>query len=333
MPSGHLCVIYHLYDADPIYHENFLHFLTFGYVSDADYFVVIAGNETPGLPRAPNVTYLSTSNHNLDYGGYSLALSGEVPLERYDYFIFANCSVRGPYLPDYARSSWVDMLLQKLTEEVALVGTSINILSPTHAYTAEFQLRHGGTPPFSHVQSSTFALSRRRLKDLINHGVFTYERGQLAKTHIITDCEILMSQLLIRDGFNIRCLLPEYNAIDYRRAHRDPNPSSINGDPSYEGAYFGRTMHPFECLFVKTNRNLYPMHFFDKLTYSMIVGDRASESAALGDPTITQYVQQKLSATRFDLPMPSVRDQVARAKLGQIVTSIHSILSERKADT
>src|SRR5436305_1950496 len=59
-----------------------------------------------------------------------------------------------------------------------------------------------------------------------------------------------------RNGWNICCLLEKYNSLDYRKPHRDINCSSLNGDPLYEGAYFGGTAQLSELVFIKTNRNL-----------------------------------------------------------------------------
>ena len=56
----------------------------------------------------------------------------------------------------------------------------------------------------------------------------------------------------------MRSLLPEYREIDYRRPTSDINPTSGEGDPSFQGGYFGRTLHPFETIFVKTNRQIAP---------------------------------------------------------------------------
>lgn len=277
-------MLYHLYAAERLYLDNFRHFLAFGYDAEVDYYVIIAGERPPALPAAANITYVDTANHNHDYGGYSVALNGPVVHQRYDYFLFVNSSVRGPYLPHYIERPWHEILLSCLDDDVALAGATINILPPSSPYTAEFRSRHGGEPPFSHVQSMVFAMGRRRLEELLAHGVFSPQPRRLEKTHIITDYEILMSQLTLRAGFNIRCLLPEYNALDYRRPHRDINPTSVNGDPCFPGAYFGRTLHPFEALFVKTNRNIYPPQYLDALGRSMLSGRQRRRPLAAPTP-------------------------------------------------
>jgi len=328
MAHRNICVLYHYFEADQSYRENLLHFLVFGHHPDAEFYVIAANRPSFELPIAPNLNYIFTPNHNRDYGGYSVALNGEIRIDRYEYFVFVNSSVRGPYLPAYTLRSWFEILVDQLVDDVGLAGSTINILSPAYPYTAEFKQRHGGEPPFSHVQSTVFAICRDRLLELMNSGLFEAGREALQKTHVITDYELLISQKLIRAGYNIKCLLPEYNTVDYRAPHTDINPTSVNGDPSYEGAYFGRTFHPFEAMFIKTNRNLYPPHFLDKLTYSMIQRRSRADLDRLA-PSLRDYVAEKAVGTRFDLPMPSLGDQVAQAKLTEIVQSINSILTKQ----
>jgi hypothetical protein len=65
-----------------------------------------------------------------------------------------------------------------------------------------------------------------------------------------------MTQEIINNGWNVKCLIPEYNRIDYRSAHSEINYSSNKGNILFEGAYFGRTAHPTELAFVKTNGRL-----------------------------------------------------------------------------
>jgi hypothetical protein len=92
----------------------------------------------------------------------------------------------------------------------------------------------------------------------------------LAKNQVICRYELLLSQLLVHNGLNIKCLLPEYNQIDYRDPHVDINPTSHQGDPSVPDGYFGRTIHPYEGMFIKTQRKLYPGYYLDQLAHSML---------------------------------------------------------------
>jgi hypothetical protein len=64
-------------------------------------------------------------------------------------------------------------------------------------------------------------------------------------------------------------MLPEYNQIDYREALTDLNPTSREGDSGFEHSYFGRSAHPYESIFIKTNRNTFSGEDLMRLAYSM----------------------------------------------------------------
>jgi hypothetical protein len=72
--------------------------------------------------------------------------------------------------------------------------------------------------------------------------------------YIIANKEIGLSQIAIKNGWNINCILSKYKNIDYTHIQKDINFSSINGDPYYKNAYFGKTIDPYEVIFFKTNR-------------------------------------------------------------------------------
>ena len=67
-------VLYHYYEKEQSYIDNFAHFLRFGYDSSLDYLIVIAGECSVDLPSLDNVQYLFTENKNFDYGGYCSAI-------------------------------------------------------------------------------------------------------------------------------------------------------------------------------------------------------------------------------------------------------------------
>jgi hypothetical protein len=137
-----------------------------------------------------------------------------------------------------------------------------------------------------------YALRREVLSQLIADGFYQEDRDS-TKTLAIEDYEIHLSQLVLKLGWNLRCLLPEFNSIDYRLSHTNPNPTSTIGDPNELLGYFGRSAHPYETIFVKTNRDLYTDAYLDRLTYSIWqarAGQKYSEICAL--PSVEQYLQR-----------------------------------------
>ena len=119
-------------------------------------------------------------------------------------------------------------------------------------------------------------LKMKSLLHLIKIGFFA-SSAIYDKEDAIRDYEVKLSQLIKKQGWNLKSLLPEYNAIDYRVPHQDINPTSNQGDPCFKDAYFGRTIHPHEIIFIKTNRDLYSLAYFDRLTHTLFSLAQSSE--------------------------------------------------------
>ena len=70
--------------------------------------------------------------------------------------------------------------------------------------------------------------------------------------HIILNKEIKMSQIILRNGYNINAILSKYKDIDYTKITKNFNPSGC--DPYNKDTYFGNTIDKNEVIFFKTNR-------------------------------------------------------------------------------
>lgn len=79
------------------------------------------------------------------------------------------------------------------------------------------------------------------------------------KDELILEKEIGISMCILNAGYNITCILPLYQH-DYRQRERWLEYShinrGINGDVWYPNAYCGRSLHPSETIFRKTNRGV-----------------------------------------------------------------------------
>lgn len=265
-----ICVCYHYYEANPNYQRNFLHFLTFGTAINAKIICIISGGHSVSLPNLAHVQYVFTENKNWDYGGYAHVLNEVIDYRDYDYIAFVNSSVRGPFLSPATPSNWLDSFLQFFDDGVGIVGAAINVLPNESLDTKRFARRFPTfAKPYSHVQTTAYVLSQRSLEVLFANQFYSIAYA-MQKDEAIDRYEILLSQLLLRAGFNLKCLLPEYNQIDYRQPHQDPNPTSYNGDPAVVNGYFGRTLHPYEGVFIKTERGLCAPHYLEMLTNAMV---------------------------------------------------------------
>jgi hypothetical protein len=261
-------VSYHYFEASPTYKRNFQHFLTFGCHPDLDVICAIAGPHSVSLPDLPNVRYESIENRNFDHGGHAHVVNKYFRQGSYSHVVFVNSSVRGPFLTQHQERNWTLPFLALLKQGVGLVGASINIVPQSSKYCTRYRKLYGGAGPASHVQSMVYAMPISSLELLVESGFFD-RTDPLEKESLILQYEIHLSQFLLRQGLNIQCLLPEYNSINFLGEHADINPTSKGGDPFFFQGYFGRTPHPFQTVFTKTNRDLFPEYQLDMLAYTM----------------------------------------------------------------
>jgi hypothetical protein len=270
--NNRVLVVYHYYEKDHSYIDNFSHFIRFAYQPDLDYLIVVAGSYSIELPRAENITYFFATNQNFDFGGYAQAIKALQFDTGYEHFIFVNSSVRGPFLPAYCKKMWIENLLDHFDQDVGIVGTVISLTPSHHAIAKLYHEKYGyldrNRHILSHVQSTCYALPRSILCHLIATGFYETAHS-LSKDETVRDYEIRLSQILLEQGCNLKCLLPEYNTFDYRFFDREINPFSREGDSGFEGSYFGRTVHPYEAIFIKTSRNTSSDAYLNQLAYSM----------------------------------------------------------------
>jgi hypothetical protein len=285
-------VIYHYFEKNASYRDNLLHFLLFGVLPELDYIFVMSGNHSVQLPELPNVRYCFTAPKKSDFGGYAQLINEDLNLDSYANVLFINSSVRGPFIPPYHQQDWYAAFLEQMQGDVGMVGISICTLKEDFRHSINYQARYGGNPPYSHVQTMAYVLRKEVLTQLIADGFYREDRDT-TKTLAIEDYEIHLSQLVLKQGWNLRCLLPEFNSIDYRLPHINPNPTSTVGDPNEVLGYFGRSAHPYETIFVKTNRDLYTEAYLDRLAYSMWqVHSKEIYPEILALPSVKQYLKR-----------------------------------------
>ncbi|MBU3549838.1 hypothetical protein [Polynucleobacter sp. MWH-Berg-3C6] len=265
-------VIYHYYEKDKSYIDNFSHFLRFGYDADLSYLIIVAGEYTIDFPALDNIQYLFTENKNFDYGGYCEAVSKLSIWQKYDFYFFVNSSVRGPFAPAYCAQKWADLFIDQISADVGIVGAAISITPSQHSIAKMYHDKYGKLERnhqfLGHVQTTCYVLSQQVLGRLIKAGFYEVNEA-LNKDETVRDYEIRLSQLLLDMGLNLRCMLPEYNQIDYREVLTDLNPASREGDSGFEHSYFGRSAHPYESIFIKTSRNTFSTEDLMRLAYSM----------------------------------------------------------------
>lgn len=197
-------------------------------------FLVICNNINYKFNLPEYVMTLSRQNVGRDFGGWSEGLLKNDLYKKYDKFIFANSTIIGPFLKDDFKGKWTDIFIDGLRDNIKLFGCTIN-----NSY-------------FSHVQSYLFSTDREALDFLITKNVFTIT-NYLKSAQKAQDNEIMMSKVLIQNGWNIGCLLKCYKDIDFTFKNKPKEDYELHGDIMYF-KYRNILWNEYETVFIKSNR-------------------------------------------------------------------------------
>jgi len=255
-----IAVVYAYYEKNEEYRKNLEFFIKMGvYANDEniDYFIIVNGETNYSFPEYSNFKVFFRENAGFDFAGYNRGIEEVKKTGKYyDYYTFINTSCRGPFLPTYCKNmKWTEPFLQlfQKDENIKMVGPSINLL------TWSFR---------PHVQSYFFMIKNDALDYVKSAGLF--DKTYTVILDVIENQEIELSLLLLRRGWNISSIIPEWQNINYAQLLSQLNErgsySSISvngreykcqgraGDILFKGKLcFGRDVHPYEFIFMKTD--------------------------------------------------------------------------------
>jgi len=207
-------------------------------------FLLIYNNENKiEIDKPDYVKLIYRNNEGYDFGGWSYGLLTNNLYKKYEKFIFVNSSVIGPFLkPDY-EGKWTDIFINGLTDDIKIFGSSINTCHDCSLVTGVFN-------PASHVQSYLFCMNKDTVEFLIKKGIFSTTRYISDKMHVILLKEVNMSHVVLKEGWNIGCLLNCYKGYDFK----DITNKTIYGN-IITNDYYNKLWNEYETVFIKTNRD------------------------------------------------------------------------------
>lgn len=232
--------------------ENALFFINHGLHDGADFMFVINGESTikEHIPTADHITVVERSNDCYDLGAYGEVLTANNSrlVTKYSRFILMNASIRGPFLPTWSSDCWSEAYLNKVTDTNKLVGMSFNCRAP-------------GGP---HVQSMIMATDRIGIKiltrDVINRCFQGWDDA--------VNGEMNITKAIRKEGYSVTAFMTAFSS--------DENyPDTCeHGDILWNDRYYETNIHPYEMMFQKANRDIYPKQlkmlteWHDKAKYS-----------------------------------------------------------------
>ena len=258
MNCNKIAVIYAYYEKTNDYILNLKYFLKRGIYDECDYYFIVNGCCSIDFPKRNNIKVENRENNGYDFASFNYILfQKDLIFKNYDYYVFMNSSQRGPFIPNYIKIKWYEPFINMIKDDVKLVGVTINIFSKyLFSQGKLLEEKTNYKLPFPHVQSYFFVTDKECLKFLIEKEIFQEKYDYDNFDELIAFKEILMSKVVLENNWNISSIIPEYRELDYRTIKEDINKTSMNNDPLYKKCCFGRTIHPYEAIFIKTNREI-----------------------------------------------------------------------------
>ncbi|KAM3420885.1 hypothetical protein BST61_g4120 [Cercospora zeina] len=205
--------------------KNLEFFLKHALHAKADFIFIINGEHTQNLSALHELTNVA-----------------------YKRFMLVNDSVRGPFFPSWAeKTCWSDAYWGKLDETTKLAGMSWNCANGANY------------PP--HLQSMILAFTRETLQMHLLPKMKCYQDMEDA----VTNGETRIAGMFTEEGHDVYAMEGRFaahagptrkNTTAFLEWCVDtPETAGRGGDDVlYSGHYEGSTLHPYETIFVKTNR-------------------------------------------------------------------------------
>ena len=206
-----------------------------------DFIIIFNGIiEKEGFEVPNYAKKLIRKNRGLDFGGWTDGLIKLNLYDKYRYYIFLNNSVDGPYCQPANKWPW--LFIDNLNKNnIKLFGCTINCRTDP--------------PKNIHVQSYAFCMDVSCLKYLIEKGIFDNSISSQKKSVTIKNKEILMSKLVLQNGWNIGCFHKHYKNVDFtfkKKSYKSYNIEFYN-DIMYS-KYENKLWTAEELIFIKGNR-------------------------------------------------------------------------------
>jgi len=223
------CILYSYFETDESI-KRLSFFINQGLIIDDDIFYVFLINNykcSINIPAKKNILILPRENIGHDFGSWKYGLQ-HINSDTFDYFIFMNDTIMGPFLPKYIpkKMKWYQMFCLLLSNKVKLSGLTINYVPKKHVQSMMFCTDKVG---FNILTKTIFNTSISNMNSI-------YKKDRI---EFIITFEVNMSEHIINNGYLIDALFINNNYTD---------------DPWYNNKYYNSTINPFETMFIKKNR-------------------------------------------------------------------------------
>ncbi|KAI1077088.1 hypothetical protein F5B20DRAFT_281420 [Whalleya microplaca] len=230
--------------------QNLEFFLHQGLHGAADFIFILNGETDVAdlIPNKDNIQVIRRPNVCFDLGAFGEVLKQGDLWKKYKRFITMNASLRGPFLPYWSSQCWSDAYLDRVTEDVKLVGMTINCGPSPHVQSMIWATDSVGMelllyPPTEASQEDNYGTAN----DTVAFG------GCYEEFHQAIHAEVGATRAIQNAGYEVEAMMSAFQGQEYF-AECPQHPMDL----LYEGQYFGTSIHPYETIFFKANRGIAP---------------------------------------------------------------------------
>ncbi|KAH8900804.1 hypothetical protein GQ53DRAFT_130926 [Thozetella sp. PMI_491] len=233
---------------------NLEFFLAKALHAKADFVFIFNGptNDSTLIPNLPNVEVIQRENTCYDLGSFGDVLRQGDRWKNYKHFVTMNASVRGPFFPNFMKPCWTDMLAGRINDGIKLVGTTINCWPRPHL---QSQMLATDDVGMSILLDPSLATSLQQedkwggKDDPVGLTACFQNRNQAVHS------EIGITGLITSQGYGVDVTLSAFDVGSENLTTYCTGEKS-EADPLVQGSYFGGSIHPYEVVFMKTNRHI-----------------------------------------------------------------------------
>ncbi|KAK6496974.1 hypothetical protein TWF481_001953 [Arthrobotrys musiformis] len=217
--------------------QNAIFFIRHGLHAQADFIFIINGKTDliDHIPIAPNIQIIQRNNTCFDLGSHAevLTANNSTLIKKYNRFIMMNASIRGPFLPTWSKECWSDAYLDQLSDTNKLVGMTMRC----NADKGKRKVMHS-------MLYATDRIGLQVLLPVLNHCFPTFWKA--------VGAEERAAQTMLNAGYNVTVLMSSF------RSSPNYTQTCMHGEVLGDKRYFGTSLHPYETIFQKANRKIFP---------------------------------------------------------------------------
>ncbi|KAG9247111.1 hypothetical protein BJ878DRAFT_415554 [Calycina marina] len=240
--------------------DNLKFFIAHGLHAAADFVFIINGEtaDTSLIPKADNIRFIQRKNECYDLGAHAEVLLKDNLYKKYKKFIMMNASIRGPFVPYWAEACWSERYLNKLTDEVKLVGMTGNCWPMFHIQSMIWATDSVGLNTLLFPTPELAAnIANTPVPNFVSDKLFPGINACFDGWNSAVSAEVGSSALIKAAGYKLDVMMSAFHSSTKYEEECD---SSKNGDVLMNHAYFGTNVHPFETIFLKSNRDIDPVN-------------------------------------------------------------------------